>query len=138
MDKKLSMLDAMHYIASAWDAVTPETVANSFRYCGFKRSGACSTSEAAVPVHYEPEFDSLELPGSITDYVGADDDVAVCSAVSLDDIIETVHPDSAETSDEEERDDTAEACASVQTYVDVLYYVDNIQQFACACDEIGD
>ncbi|KAH6920517.1 hypothetical protein HPB50_028495 [Hyalomma asiaticum] len=46
-------------------------------------------SEAALPVDDEPEFGSLELPGSFADYVGADDDVAVCSEVSLDDIIET-------------------------------------------------
>ncbi|KAH7981679.1 hypothetical protein HPB52_000704 [Rhipicephalus sanguineus] len=94
--------------------VTPETIANSFRHCGFNRSGACSTSEAAVPVDDEPEFGSLELPGSFADYVGADDDVAVCSEVSLDDIIETVHPDTAGTSDEEEMDDAAEASASVR------------------------
>ncbi|KAH7969710.1 hypothetical protein HPB52_021592 [Rhipicephalus sanguineus] len=112
LDKKLSVLDAMHCIASAWDAVTPETIANSFRHCGFNRSGACSTSEAAVPVDDELEFGSLELPGSFADYVGADDDVTVCSEVSLDDIIETVRPDTAGTSDEEEMDDAAEASAS--------------------------
>ncbi|KAH7936407.1 hypothetical protein HPB52_023112 [Rhipicephalus sanguineus] len=65
--------------------------------------------EAALPVDDEPEFGSLDLPGSFADYVGADDDVAVCSEVSLDDIIETVRPDTAGTSDEEEMDDAAEA-----------------------------
>ncbi|KAH7961742.1 hypothetical protein HPB52_011858 [Rhipicephalus sanguineus] len=138
LDKKLPVLDAMHYIASAWDAVTPETIANSFRHCGFNRSGACSTSEAALPVDDEPEFGSLELPGSFADYVGADDDVAVCSEASLDDIIETVRPDTAGTSDEEEMDDAAEASVSVPTYADVLCYVDHIRRFACARDEIGD
>ncbi|KAH7946496.1 hypothetical protein HPB52_000248 [Rhipicephalus sanguineus] len=108
LDKKLSVLDAMHYIA--------------------------------MPVDDEPEFGSLELPGSFADYVGADDDVAVCSEVSLDDIIETVRPDTAGTSDEEEMDDAAEASASVPTYADVLLlcYVDHIRRFACAHDEIGD
>ncbi|KAH8022886.1 hypothetical protein HPB51_006244 [Rhipicephalus microplus] len=137
LDKKLSVLDAMHYIASAWYAIMPETIVNCFRHCGFNRSGACSTSEAAVPVDDEPEFGNLELPGSFADYVGADNYVAVCSAVSLDDIIETVRSDTAGTSDEEEMDDTAEASASVATYADVLCYVDNIRRFACACDEIG-
>ncbi|KAH7944623.1 hypothetical protein HPB52_022208 [Rhipicephalus sanguineus] len=125
LDKKLSVLDAMHYITSAWDVVTPETITNSFRQCGFKGSGACSTSEAAVPVDDEPEYGSLELPNYCLD------------AVSLDDIIETVHPDSAETSDEE-MDNVAEASASVLTYADVLCYVDNIRRFACASDKIGD
>ncbi|KAH8027452.1 hypothetical protein HPB51_005734 [Rhipicephalus microplus] len=57
---------------------------------------------------------------------------------SLDDIIETVRPDTAGTSDEEEMDDTAKASASVPKYTDVLCYVDNIRRFACARDEIGD
>ncbi|KAL3209698.1 hypothetical protein MRX96_037858 [Rhipicephalus microplus] len=135
--KKLSVLDAMHYIASAWDAIPPETIVYCFRHCDFNRSGACSTSEAAVPVDDEPEFGNLELPGSFADYVGADD-VAVCSAVSLDDIIETVRPDIAGTSDDEEMNDTAEASASLPTYADVLCYVDNVWQFSCAHDEIGD
>ncbi|KAH7968227.1 hypothetical protein HPB52_007040 [Rhipicephalus sanguineus] len=86
-----------------------------------------AANEAAVPVDDEPEFGSLELPGSFADYVGADDDVAVCSEVSLDDIIET-----------EEMDDAAEASASVPTYADVLCYVDHIRRFACTRDEIGD
>ncbi|KAH6939052.1 hypothetical protein HPB50_015694 [Hyalomma asiaticum] len=95
-------------------------------------------NEAALPVDDEPEFGSLELPGSFADYVGADDDVAVCSEVSLDDIIETVRPDTAGTSDEEEMDDAAEASVSVPTYADVLCYVDHIRRFACARNEIGD
>ncbi|KAH7983127.1 hypothetical protein HPB52_009424 [Rhipicephalus sanguineus] len=86
LDKKLYMLDAMHNIASAWDTTTSDTITNSFRHCGFNRSDFCSTSEAAVPVDDEPEFGSLQLLGTFTDYVGADDGVAVCSAVSLDDI----------------------------------------------------
>ncbi|KAH7969841.1 hypothetical protein HPB52_022362 [Rhipicephalus sanguineus] len=87
-----------------------------------KRSGVvysrcCGESaEAAVPVDNEPEFSSLELPGSFADYVGADDDVAVCSEVSLDDIIETVRPDTAGTSDEEEMDDAPEASADDNGY----------------------
>lgn len=57
---------------------------------------------------------------------------------SRETINEAVRPDSAETSDEEEMDDTAEASASVPTYTDVLDYVDNIRRFACAYDEVGD
>ncbi|KAH7969205.1 hypothetical protein HPB52_015903 [Rhipicephalus sanguineus] len=56
----------------------------------------------------------------------------LCSEVSLDDIIETVRPDTAGTSDEEEMDDAAEASVSVPTYADVLCYVDHIRRFACA------
>ncbi|KAH7936404.1 hypothetical protein HPB52_023109 [Rhipicephalus sanguineus] len=110
-----------------------ETVALRCSIDDFKASNA-----AAVPVDDEPEFANLELPGSFADYVGADDDVAVCSEVSLDDIIETVRPDTAGTSDEEEMDDAAEASASIPTYADVLCYVDHIRRFACARDEIGD
>ncbi|KAH7975384.1 hypothetical protein HPB52_001337 [Rhipicephalus sanguineus] len=74
-----------------------------------------AANKAAVPVDDEPEFGSLQLPGSFADYVGADDDVAVCSEVSLDDIIETVRPDTAGTSDEEQMDDAAKASAFLAT-----------------------
>lgn len=122
----------MNYIVNAWDAVTPETIADSLRHCCLSRSGACSTSEVAVPVDDEPEFRSLELPGSFADYAGAEGDVAVCCAESMDIITETVCLDSAIASNKGEIYDTAEASA------DALWYIDNIRGFACTCDEIGD
>ncbi|KAH6939973.1 hypothetical protein HPB50_023003 [Hyalomma asiaticum] len=82
-EKKLTILDTMHYIASAWDAVSSDTIANSFRHGGFKRSDACSTSEAAVSVDDKPEFGCLQLPGTFADYVSADDGVAVCRWITL-------------------------------------------------------
>ncbi|KAH6946028.1 hypothetical protein HPB50_011167 [Hyalomma asiaticum] len=136
-EKKLTILDAMHYIASAWDAVSSDTIANSFRHCSFKRSDACSTREAAVSVDDEPEFGCLQLPGTLADYVSADDGVAVCSAVSLDNIIEAVCPESTDTSDEEEMDDAGEASTSVPTYAEVSS-IDNIRRFACARNDVGD
>ncbi|KAH6939573.1 hypothetical protein HPB50_019546 [Hyalomma asiaticum] len=104
LEKKLAILDAMHYIASAWDVVSSDTI----------------------------------LPGTFADYVSADDGVAVCSAVLLDNIIEAVCPDSTDTSYEEEMDDAGEASTSIPTYTEVLCYIDNIGQFACAHNEIGD
>ncbi|KAL3251621.1 hypothetical protein MRX96_055057 [Rhipicephalus microplus] len=99
LDKKLSEFDAMHDIAS--DMVTYDTIAKSSRQCGFKRSVACCTNEAAVPVDDVAEFGSLQLPRILAACAGADNDVAVCSSVSVDDIIEAVHLDKAETSDQE-------------------------------------
>ncbi|KAH7969946.1 hypothetical protein HPB52_023002 [Rhipicephalus sanguineus] len=61
----------------------------------------------------------------------------LCSEVSLDDIIETVRPDTAGTSDEEEMDDAAEASVSVPTYADVLCYVDHIRRRRPACHTVA-
>lgn len=140
LDGKLSLLDAMHYIASAWDAVSSDTIASSFRRCGFERSDeARCADEAVVSIDDEPDFDALRLPGTFADYVSADDGVAVCGPGSLDDVIEAVLPDCTETfGEEEEMDDVAGASASVPTYADVLCYVDNIRRFACAHDGVGD
>ncbi|KAH6935144.1 hypothetical protein HPB50_003536 [Hyalomma asiaticum] len=121
-----------------WLRQARNTIANSFRHCGFKGSDACSTSEAAVSVDDEPEFGCLQLPGTFSDYVSADNGVAVCSAVSLDNSIEAVCPESTDTSDEEEMDDTGEASTSIPTYAKVLSYIDNIRRFACARDDVGD
>ncbi|KAH7944116.1 hypothetical protein HPB52_015994 [Rhipicephalus sanguineus] len=82
------------------------------------------------------ELARAPLPETFADYVGADNGVVVCSVVSLDDTIEAVRPDYAETSDEEDMDEAAEASASVPTYVDVCY-VDNIRWFAGAREEIS-
>ncbi|KAH6944353.1 hypothetical protein HPB50_002735 [Hyalomma asiaticum] len=118
LEKKLTILDVMHYIASAWGAVSSDMIPNSFRHCGFKRSHSCSTSEAAVSVDDELKFGSLQLPGTFVDYGSADDSAAVCSAVFLDNIIKAVCPDSTDTSDWEEMDDAGEASTFVLTYVE--------------------
>ncbi|KAH6938844.1 hypothetical protein HPB50_013567 [Hyalomma asiaticum] len=89
-----------------------------------------------MSVDDEPEFGCLQLPGTFADYVSADDGVAVCSAVSLDNIIEAVWPESTDTSDEEEIDDAGKASTSLPTYAEVLSSIDNIRQFACACDDV--
>ncbi|KAH9375171.1 hypothetical protein HPB48_017260 [Haemaphysalis longicornis] len=39
-DLRLSLLDETHFIAMAWDRVTPTTIANCFAKCGFFRSPA--------------------------------------------------------------------------------------------------
>ncbi|KAK8776818.1 hypothetical protein V5799_029837, partial [Amblyomma americanum] len=127
----------MHYIASAWDEVSADTIANSFKHCGFKRSDASPASEAVMLEEAEAEFGNLQLPVTFADYVGADDDVAVCNAVSLEEVMDTMCPDD-KISDEEEVDDDAEVCAPNPSYADVLQSVDNIRRFACARDDVGD
>ncbi|KAH6934882.1 hypothetical protein HPB50_001583 [Hyalomma asiaticum] len=148
----LESLPANSHFLQAWEAtaVTETGIFPLAAASAHPVSQTCSFESELSSVHYNGfayshspkiyaiEFGSLELPGSFADYVGADDDVAVCSEVSLDDIIETVRPDTAGTSAEEEMDDAAEASVSVPTYADVLCYVDHIRRFACARDEIGD
>lgn len=51
-----------------------------------------------------PEFGSLQLPKTFADYISAGNNVAVSSAVLLNDTIEAVCLDAAGTSDEVKMD----------------------------------
>lgn len=50
-EKKISVLDAMHMIASSWSAVSQTTVANSFKHCGFVRETASTAGDSITSIN---------------------------------------------------------------------------------------
>ena len=72
--KKVTVLDAILWLTTAWDSVSPETIQKCFRKCGL--------SDAIVDVSSDDEWDEEDLrpllpPGtSLRDYVNSDDHVA--------------------------------------------------------------
>ena len=72
--KKVTVLDAILWLTTAWDSVSPETIHKCFRKCGF--------SDAIVDASSDDECDEEDLrpllpPGtSLRDYVNSDDHVA--------------------------------------------------------------
>ena len=73
--KKVTVLDAILWLTTAWDSVSPETIQKCFRKCGF--------SDAIVDASSDDEWDEEDLrpllpPGtSLRDYVDSDDHVAM-------------------------------------------------------------
>lgn len=63
----------MHYIASSWDAIPKDTIANLFKHRGFRRDDGSSTSDTMI-----------------VDYVNANDNVPVCDTAALDKSIEDI------------------------------------------------
>ncbi|KAH7978442.1 hypothetical protein HPB49_005519 [Dermacentor silvarum] len=114
LEKKVSVLDVMHFIASLWNAVLRSTIANSFKYCGFKQKTAFSAGNATTSMPLEAnagfadDFEGLNHTTTFAEYVEADNNVSICGEMSLDDAIEEALPsaDTAVTSNEEYDDAT--------------------------------
>lgn len=85
-DVGISPLDAIHFIAMAWDQVTLTTMPNCFAKCGFFRS------PAEVPRELEnPEiegWDRLDAGCTADDFCTADDNVTTCGVRTVEEIVE--------------------------------------------------
>lgn len=77
-EEKVSVLDAMHFIASSWNAVSQSTVANSFKHCGFKRETASSVGDSTTLINCtlkanagfaDDDFESLNLATTFSECV---------------------------------------------------------------------
>ena len=98
--KKVTVLDAILWLTTAWDSVFPETIQKCFRKCGF--------SDAIVDASSDDEWDEEDLrpllpPGtSLRDYVDSDDHVA--TQRTIDDNWERVLIDDAKVDTDGEVD----------------------------------
>ncbi|KAK8772797.1 hypothetical protein V5799_012667 [Amblyomma americanum] len=141
-EKKTTVLDAMHFIASSWNAVSQSTIANLFKHRGLKRETASSAGDATTSMPLEADacfanddFERLNLTTTFADYVEADDNIAICGEVSLDDAIEEALPsaDTTATSDKD-NDDATDAVPVPTTFVEVLGHIDGTRNFICSRD----
>ncbi|XP_070385712.1 tigger transposable element-derived protein 4-like [Dermacentor albipictus] len=139
-EKKIAVLDAMHFIASSWNAVSQSTIASSFKHCNFKRETASSVEDPTTSMPLEADagftddnFEGLNLTTIFAEYVEADDNVAICGEVLLDDAIEEALPsaDTAATSDED-NDNTTDAVPVPTPFAKVLRHIDGIRNFICS------
>lgn len=150
-EEKISVLDAMHMIASSWSAVSQSTIANSFRHCGFVRETA-STADASTAGDStslmeenastvdDDDFERLHPSTTFAEFVEADDDVAVCSELSLDDAIAEALPD-ADTATSDEDDAAAADAADVAvptSFADMLRHIDGIRSYVCTREATED
>ena len=99
--KPVSVLEAMRLIKTAWDFVTPSTISNCFRSCGFH-------TEAVDTVDFESDIENSwstmadNFPGlSFSDFVEVDCDLPICPVPSEEEIIDSIR----NGQEEEESDD---------------------------------
>ncbi|KAH7974509.1 hypothetical protein HPB49_016353 [Dermacentor silvarum] len=150
-EEKISVLDAMHMIASSWSAVSQSTIANSFRHCGFVRETA-STADASTAGDStslmeenastvdDDDFERLHPSTTFAEFVEADDNVAVCSELSLDDAIAEALPDADTATSDEDAAAAADAAdvAVPTSFADMLRHIDGIRSYVCTREATED
>ncbi|KAL3221090.1 hypothetical protein MRX96_029647 [Rhipicephalus microplus] len=142
-EKKISVLDAMHMIASSWSAVSQTTVANSFKHCGFVRETASTAGDSITSINEdssaidEDDFERLNPATMLAEFVEAHDSVATFGELSLDEAVtEELSGDATATSDE---DDAAAADSAAPTlFANILRHIDGIRSYVCTCDTTED
>ncbi|KAK8762031.1 hypothetical protein V5799_026704 [Amblyomma americanum] len=87
----------------------------------------------------DDDFEGLNLATTFAEYVDADDNVAICGEVSLDDAIAEALPsaDITATSDEDD-DDATDAVPVPTTFAEVLQLIDGFRNFICSRDAAED
>ncbi|KAH7976937.1 hypothetical protein HPB52_021750 [Rhipicephalus sanguineus] len=88
----------------------------------------------------DDDFERLNPATTFAEFVEADDDVAVCSELSLDDAIAEALPD-ADTATSDEDDAVAAAAADVAvptSFDDMLRHIDGIRNYVCTCKATED
>ena len=112
---KLSLLDALYLVRTAWSAVTKETIANCFRHAGFGlQSSACDAAgDAAVSgtAEFNATFESaVAVTGAETtadDYRAVDENLTTSAILSVAEItIQATGKNDDNDSEEEEEDET--------------------------------
>ena len=115
-----NLLDALYLLRLSWDTVTPQTIANSFRHCGFRLpedTGRSAPSPTEIPETADVDGDSLisrlttsgfELPDGVTfeNFSAVDSDVITSERLSVEDIVSIVQKGDTVTDSEDEVDDS--------------------------------
>ncbi|KAH7947912.1 hypothetical protein HPB52_016802 [Rhipicephalus sanguineus] len=132
-DLRISLLDAIHFIAMAWDRVTPTTIANCFAKCGFFRSSEEVPSEQEEPIE---GWELLDAGCTAEDFCTADDNLATCGARTVEDIVEEATCEVADSSDDGDNIDEGDG-EGLPPAAETLHALDVLRR-AMAADEISD
>ncbi|CAN7995917.1 unnamed protein product [Ixodes pacificus] len=143
---KLSILDAMHFLATAWDTVSATTVQHCFRKCGFQRAGqvqALTTNNADEDADDSQEMEDamakMGAPITYCEYASLDDNVVTSEPQSIADIVADLTTADNEESDEEDEQKTNDDAAP--TFAEPIAALDTLRRYVnvhdCAESERG-
>jgi hypothetical protein len=138
---KVSVLDALHYIAKAWKQVKGSTVSNCFLNAGvFKVSEEGSRVEDEEEEEEEDDmlasaWEKLQTDCSLDDFLCIDDEVVTVETVSVEEMVEScMQEDVSEESDNE--DDCEDN--SVPSHAMVTAAINTIKKYISAADGNSD
>lgn len=116
----ISVLDSMHYLASAWAAVNASTAQHCFARCGFRKDGEGETAMEAEELEAAPcdpelteAMNALGATGvAYEEYVAVDAAVVTSECQSIAEIVEnSVANEAADCDEDDEREEDSEELA---------------------------
>ncbi|XP_042144201.1 tigger transposable element-derived protein 6-like [Ixodes scapularis] len=120
---KIDLLGAIEMLSRAWSDIAPNTIKNCFRHAGLYLDNDRASTEEAIEVTdddlNEMWRDLGRLPDAVPDgveledFLGVDDDVAVTSSPSDNEIVAEVVAASANDDDDEEAEDPEAPCPTL-------------------------
>lgn len=141
--KKTTVLDAMHFLASAWkNSVTEETVINCFRKGGFKPADKTNDDHSQKEPTPFPDPNDIDLDmDEFEEWLNIDENVQTMATTTEEEIVAEIQHqgDEKEKSDDDDDDDdeTLSAPPSMREMTNALevlkrgirYYVDDVHEF---------
>lgn len=134
-DLRISLLDAIHFIAMAWDRVTSTTIANCFAKCGFFKSPAEVPPEPENPEI--EDWDRLDAGCTADDFCSADDNLATCGARTVEDIVGEATCEAADSSDDGDGENEGDDERLPPPAAETLHALDILRR-AMGAQEIGE
>ena len=138
----VNLLDALHFIYSAWNAVTPETVRNCFRKCSFFRQpsddddGEIQVDHAALDHEIAGQLQLLQQQGvqgldDVTpeSYITSDDAVETTEELTTENIVAQVQSQQDNEEPMEDEDDYIEELPDPVTLAEAECCVDKLRRF---------
>lgn len=142
--KKVNVLEAINFIVSAWESVTPSVIANCFQSAGFSDGESTEVYELDAEDEFsdkesKEEFvddwmklqKNMNFTTSFEEYVSVDDDVLPCDMLSVDDICE-ITDDNEEMNEPDEEDvkvpSLSDAEKGLETFRRFIYSIEDVPQ----------
>jgi hypothetical protein len=124
---RLSVLDAMHFLAASWDLISEAVINNCFRKAGFSEAmnegGEIDNQMEGIDEGaWEMLQQDLNFTCSFDDFVEIDDDVLPCGLISTDKLCD-------ESSEVKDTNETSEESVPVPTHCEAVKAVETLQQF---------
>jgi hypothetical protein len=122
---RLSVLDAMHFLAASWDLISAAVISNCFRKAGFSEAmnegdEIDNQTEGTDEVAWEMLQQDLNFTCSFDDFVDIDDDVLPCGLIIIDELCD-------ESSEVKDTNETSEESVPVPIYCEAVKAVETLQ-----------
>jgi len=139
-DLSINVLHAIRMAALAWDTVSPTTISNCFRKCGF-----------SLPVREEEPLNvdiddaawnrvcvtlNVSNPLTFYDYVDVDQDVETVGDLNDEEIIAEISNNSGTPDDKDDEIDDLPELEPVITRKEALHSIKNLRAYYKTCEEV--